>query len=53
DNHAKFNLLTNLLHILGKEKVELWMKKGWLKFEPNPNIVELNNIEPVDLTTLK
>ncbi|CAM0760878.1 hypothetical protein A1C50_RS07020 [Acinetobacter baumannii] len=53
DNHAKFNLLTNLLHILGKEKVELWMKKGWLKFEPNPNIVELNNIEPVDLTKLK
>lgn len=49
DNHAKFNLLTNLLHILGKEKVELWMKKGWLKFELNPNIVELNNIEPVDL----
>lgn len=46
---AKFDLLANLLHILGKEKVELWMKKGWLKFELNPNIVELNNIQPVDL----
>lgn len=46
---AKFDLLANLLHILGKEKVELWMKKGWLKFKLNPNIVELNNIEPVDL----
>lgn len=27
DNYSKFNLLTNLLHILGKEKVERWMKK--------------------------
>lgn len=49
NNQAKFDLLTNLLHILGKEKVEKWMKNGWLKFEPNPNVVELNNIEPVDL----
>lgn len=49
DKNAKFALLNNLLDILGKEKVELWMKKGWLKFELNPNIVELNNIEPVDL----
>ncbi|WP_277559533.1 AbiH family protein [Acinetobacter beijerinckii] len=48
-NQAKFDLLTNLLHILGKEKVERWMKKGWLKFEPNPDIVEINNIQPVDL----
>lgn len=28
DNYSKFNLLTNLLHILGKEKVERWMKKS-------------------------
>lgn len=46
---AKFDLLANILHILGKGKVELWMKKGWLKFERNPNVVEINNIEPVDL----
>ncbi|MEC8566860.1 MAG: hypothetical protein VXY56_00965, partial [Pseudomonadota bacterium] len=49
-SQAKFDLLSNLLHILGKEKVEVWMKKGWLKFETNPNIVEINNIQPVDLT---
>ena len=48
-SQAKFDLLSNLLHILGKEKVEVWMKKGWLKFEPNPNIIEINNIQPVDL----
>lgn len=42
-------LLSNLLDILNKEKVEKWMKKGWFKFEPNPDIVELNNIEPVEL----
>ncbi|NAR18897.1 hypothetical protein GPS63_11390 [Acinetobacter haemolyticus] len=46
---AKFDLLANLLHILGKEKVERWMKKGWLKFEPNPDIIKINNIQPVDL----
>lgn len=49
DNYSKFNLLTNLLHILGKDKVEHWMKKGWLKFEPNPNLVEINKIQPIDL----
>jgi hypothetical protein len=49
DKNAKFSLLNNLLAILGKDKVELWMKKGWLKFEPNPNIVEINNIQSVDL----
>ena len=31
-------LLNNLLDILGKDLVEQWMKKGWLKFEPNPEI---------------
>ena len=49
DENAKFALLNNLLAILKKDKVEKWMKKGWLKFKPNPDIVELNNIEPVEL----
>lgn len=49
DKNAKFLLLNNLLAILEKDKVELWMKKGWLKFEPNPNVVDINNIQPVDL----
>jgi hypothetical protein len=53
DNQAKFHLLANLLHILGKEKVELWMKNDWLKFEPNPNLVEINNIQSVDLPKLE
>lgn len=35
---AKFDLLNNLLAILGKEKVEMWMKKKWLQFQPNPEI---------------
>lgn len=42
-------LLNNLLDILKKDKVELWMKKGWLKFQENPNIAEINGIEPVEL----
>lgn len=50
NSQAKFDLLANLLHILDKDKVELWMKKGWLKFELNPNVVEINNIQPVDLS---
>jgi len=49
NQQAKFDLLANLLEILDKDLVEKWMKKGWLKFEPNPDIVELNNIEPVEL----
>lgn len=48
-NEDNFNLLNNLLDILGKEKIELWMKKGWLKFEKNPDIAKINGIEPVDL----
>lgn len=49
-NHtAKFSLLANLLHILSKKKVEHWMKQGWLKFEPNPNVAQLNQIQPVEL----
>lgn len=41
-------LLNNLLAILDKEKVEKWMKKGWLRFEENPKInfgIELKEIE--------
>ena len=49
DKNAKFMLLNNLIAILEKDKVEQWMKNKWLKFEPNPNIVELNNIKPVEL----
>ena len=49
DKNAKFMLINNLIAILEKDKVEQWMKNKWLKFEPNPNIVELNNIEPVEL----
>jgi hypothetical protein len=49
DTSAKFSLLANLLHILGKEKVEHWMKQGWLKFEPNSDIAQLNQIQPVEL----
>ena len=48
DNDAP-QLLNNLLDILGKAIVEEWMKKGWLKFEENPDIAKLNGIEPVDL----
>lgn len=49
NKQAKFDVLANLLEILEKELVEKWMKKGWLKFEKNPNIVKLNNIQPVEL----
>lgn len=35
---AKSALLNNLLHILGKDKVEQWMKNKWLEFKPNPQI---------------
>lgn len=35
---AKFSLLNNLLAILGKEKVEHWMKNKWLQFKQNPEI---------------
>jgi hypothetical protein len=38
DANAKFLLLNNLLAILGKDKVEKWMKKKWLQFKPNPQI---------------
>lgn len=35
---AKSDLLTNLFHILGKDKVELWVKEKWLVFQQNPSI---------------
>ncbi len=38
DKTAKFSLLNNLLAILGKDKVEQWMKNKWLCFKPNPEI---------------
>nr|WP_257230575.1 AbiH family protein [Acinetobacter sp. YH01022] len=38
NNTTKFSLLNNLLTILGKEKVEKWMKNKWLQFKPNPEI---------------
>ncbi|WP_180062835.1 AbiH family protein [Acinetobacter sp. YH16042] len=38
DKTAKFSLLNNLLAILGKDKVEQWMKNKWLEFKPNPEV---------------
>ncbi|MCH4243240.1 AbiH family protein [Acinetobacter gerneri] len=49
DNNAKFSLLNNLLAILGKDKVEHWMKKKWLQFKENPKIVAENPITLEDL----
>lgn len=46
---AKFDLLNNLLAILGKDKVEHWMKKDWLQFKENPKIVMENAITLEDL----
>ena len=52
DEPAKYELLGNLLHILGKKKIEQWMKKGWLKFEKNPDIAKINDIEPIELSKM-
>ncbi|MTD10147.1 hypothetical protein GIX10_01575 [Acinetobacter sp. YIM 103518] len=49
NDEAKYDLLANLINILTKEKVEKWMKKDWLKFEPNPDIAKLNIIAPAAL----
>lgn len=38
DKSAKFALLNNLLAILGKDKVEQWMKNKWLVFKKNPEV---------------
>ena len=43
---AKFSLLNNLLAILGKDKVEQWMKNKWLCFKPNPEIKFLAQESP-------
>jgi len=53
NEQAKFDLLNNLLDIIGKIIIEKWMKKGWLKFEKNPDIAKLNGIEPVELPKYK
>ena len=45
---AKFDLLNNLLAILGKDKVEHWMKNKWLQFKENPKIVLENAINSED-----
>lgn len=34
--------LANLIHIMGKDIVQNWVKKGWLKFEKMPDIYALN-----------
>lgn len=34
--------LANLIHIMGKDIVQNWVKKGWLKFEKVPDIYTLN-----------
>lgn len=34
--------LSNLMHIMGKDVIQEWMKKGWLVFETAPDIYEEN-----------
>lgn len=34
--------LANLMHIMGKDIIQQWMKEGWLVFEAAPNIYEEN-----------
>lgn len=36
------NSLANLIHIMGKDIIQNWVKKGWLKFEKMPDIYALN-----------
>ena len=52
DKNAKFALLNNLLAILGKDKIEHWMKKDWLQFKENPKITPENAITLQDLPKL-
>jgi len=49
DDSSKFSIISNLLAILGKEKMEKWVREDWLTFQPNPNIAEINGIKPLDL----
>ena len=37
--------LANLISLMGKDIIEMWMKKGWLEFVEAPDIYALNNIE--------
>ncbi len=37
--------LANLIYIMGKDTIEMWMKKGWLEFVKAPDIYALNNTE--------
>lgn len=34
--------LSNLMHIMGKDVIQEWMKKGWLVFETAPDMYEEN-----------
>lgn len=36
------NSLANLIHIMGKDIIQNWVKKGWLKFEKMPDIYKEN-----------
>lgn len=36
------NVLANLIHIMGKDIIQNWVKKGWLRFEPTPDIYTIN-----------
>lgn len=37
--------LANLISVMGKDIIEMWMKKGWLEFVEAPNIYALNYTE--------
>lgn len=39
---APHNSLANLIHIMGKDIIQNWVKKGWLKFEKMPDIYKEN-----------
>ena len=34
--------LANLMHIMGKDIIQTWMKEGWLVFEAAPDIYQIN-----------
>lgn len=37
--------LANLISVMGKDIIEMWMKKGWLEFVEAPDIYALNSTE--------
>lgn len=41
DSYSKFELLANLIHILSRQKVEIWIKNKWLVFNKNPEIQQI------------